>query len=566
MLAYVTESLNVAAALYLAMAVFALTRPPSVINRLLFLIQLICAVWALTYHGELTTPDLQLKLAWMKGRYVFMCFLTVLWFMLTVKLAGVARGATPALWAVLFIIPALTLPVALTMDRHEWFRHAFSVAPGDGIRPLLFERGPWCLVYDIYQLALQGVGLLLLAKALRTNMASALRKPVAFLILSSLLPIIANLVFNANAEACHGLNPAPLILFPAAAVLAVSIFRFQLLDVAPIARDMLFDHIRDGIIVTDLAGRVVDLNTAAENMLSRRRAEILGRTCASAPAPWPQALSPDGPLSHAFCTDSDRDGLWFERTRIPILANGKLRGWMFMCQDITAQMIVHRQRINRVRHEEESKRARQWALLLRDLHDGVGAVSANIGLLAELGRKAPAEAKDALFTQIGDLAKECNIEVRTIMNALETRALTWSAFFAELRHYASLVLEPRSVRFALKVDGEPGDDPGFTASTSLFRIVKEALTNAAKHAQATEVTVHFHFSRDRLALTVRDDGRWKEKRAEGRGLRHLRQRVQDLGGTFSLETSPATVLTCLLPLPFAAPEEDPPPNPRSEPL
>ncbi len=564
MLAYLVESLNVAAALYLAMAVYALTRPPSIINRLLFLILLACTVWALTYHGELTARDLHTKLVWMKGRFAFLSFLTVLWFMLSAKLAGAAQRVTPGMWAMLFIVPVLTLLNALTMDYHSWFRHGFSIAPGTGFRPLLFERGPWCLVYDVYQLALQAVGLLLLFRALRT-LPPTLRKPIAFLIFSSLLPIVCNSFFNANAQAIQGFNPAPLTLLPAASAMAVSVFRFQLLDVVPIARDMLFDHIRDGIIVTDLAGRVVDLNTAAENMLSRRHSEILGRDCSSTPQPWPQTLVTDGPLNQAFCSDSDRDGPWYQRTRIPILIDGKHRGWMFLCQDITAQMLIHRQRINRVRHEEEDKRARQWALLLRDLHDGIGAVSANIGLLAELGRKAPAEAKDAVFTQIGDLAKEGNIEVRTIMNSLETRNLTWSALFAELRHYATLVLEPRNIRFALTVDGEPGDDPDFAASASLFRIVKEALANAAKHAQATEVTVLFHFSPERLLLEVSDNGRWKEKRAEGRGLRHLRQRVQDLGGTFTLKTAPATQLTCLLTLPFAAPADDPLSQPRSAP-
>lgn len=547
MLQYLVESLNVAAVLYLAMAVYALTRPPSISNRLLFLIMFICTVWAVTYHQELTAESVSAKMAWMKGRFFFLIFLTALWFMLSAILADVARRVPARLWALLFIIPVLTLPIALTMDHHEWFRHGFSVSSEPGLKPLLFSPGPWCLIYDLYQLALQLVGLLLLTRAMRT-LTPVLRKPIAFLIVSSLLPIIANFIFNKHAAALHGLNPAPLILMPAAIILAISVFRYQLLNVAPVARDMLFDHIHDGIIVTDLANRLVDLNTAAEQMVGRRSSEMLGRSSGSVPEPWPTALSTADAPTQAFCSDTSHDGPWYERTRISILTKGKPRGWMFIFQDITAQMIIHRQRISRVRSEEESKRARQWALLLRDLHDGIGAVSANIGLLAELGRKAQkTEAKDAFFAQIADLAKEGNIEVRTMMNSLETRALTWGSLFAEIRHFASLVLEPRNIRFTLTVDGETGNDPDFADSTSLFRIVKEALTNAAKHAQATQVAVEFHFKAALLVLVIRDNGCWKENHPEGRGLRHLRQRVQDMGGTFRLETVPSTQLTCQMP-------------------
>ena len=221
---------------------------------------------------------------------------------------------------------------------------------------------------------------------------------------------------------------------------------------------------------------------------------------------------------------------------------------MFIFQDITDRMALQRQHISEIRTAEEQKRVRQWAMLLRDLHDGIGSISANIGLLAELGRKATrVDEKDALLNQIAELASEGNIELRTMMNALDTRDMSWQDLFADVRRFAASVLDPHDIRFTLQVTGAPGEAPGMDDGISLFRIVKESLSNAAKHAQATAVEVRFAFGDSHLEITLSDDGRWKPGLMNGRGLRHIRQRVSDMGGTFQLQTEPSTRLTCRLP-------------------
>ncbi len=547
MLCYLTESLTLAAALYLAMAVYALTRPPSLVNGLLFLIMCICATWAVTYYQELHAVALETKLAWMRGRFLVLPFLTVLWLMLTFQLAGLGRRVKPAVWCLLFVVPALTVPVALTTHLHSWFRYGFSVVPGVPMQPVLFSRGPWSVFYETYLCAVQLIGIAMLLWAWRTS-APLVRKQIALLLLSSLFPIVAGLIFNASALPLHGLNLAPLLLFPAASALALAVFRFHLADVAPVARDMLFDHIHEGIIVTDTLGHVVDMNTTAEQMLGVRAAELVGRKCQSAPDPWPASLDTGSDATQTFCCANPGDERWYESTRLPIRNKGKPQGWMFVFQDITDRIALQQQHISEVRLKEEKKRAQQWSLLLRDLHDGIGSVSANIGMLAELARKAPtAEAKDTLIAQISELATEGNIELRTMMNSLEARDMSWPELLAEIRRFAALVLEPRGIRFALNVAGTPGAAPGIVIGTSIFRIVKESVSNAAKHARADSVVVGFRFVEAGLEISIGDNGRWQEGHPEGRGLRHLRQRVTDMGGIFRLESTPATRLTCFLP-------------------
>ena len=554
MFTFVIDSLIVAATLYLTMAVYALTRPPSIATRLFFLVMSICCIWAISYHQELCSSGLETKLGWLQFRLLVLPALPVLWLMTCAELTGQRRHIPPWVWTLLFVVPFVTVLLVFSMPTHTWFLYGFALAPEAATpRSLLFRTGPWGFIFELFCIALGLVCIGLLAGARRIA-PSPLRKPLLLLLLSSLFPIAGALFFSLRPTLFSGMNPAPLLLFPAAGAMALAIFKSNLLHLVPVARELLFDHIHDGIIVADTSCHVMDMNANAEKMLGLRAEDLLGKHCDFAPAPWPDALKAEDPPTRAFCYDAEKDGPWYERTRIQVLLEGRRRGWMFIFQNITAQILLHRQRLSEVRCAEETKRARQWAMLLRDLHDGIGSISANIGLLAELGQKAPtAQERGVVLAQIAELANEGNIEVRTMMNSLEARDMSWSDLFIEIRRFALLVLEPRGIRFSLNVQGPPEGEPGMIDGTSIFRIAKEAVTNAVKHAQPNAVEIEFRFGSATLELFIRDDGRWQAGRPEGRGLRHLRQRVQDMGGTFLLQTTPATQLFCLLPRPGAKP-------------
>jgi signal transduction histidine kinase len=83
-----------------------------------------------------------------------------------------------------------------------------------------------------------------------------------------------------------------------------------------------------------------------------------------------------------------------------------------------------------------------------------------------------------------------------------------------------------------------------------LRVVQEALANAAKHAEATEVTVGVEYRATELCLTVRDNGRGFDTPAVGGfGLATMRERVASVGGTLSITGGAGTTVTATLPDP-----------------
>jgi signal transduction histidine kinase len=73
---------------------------------------------------------------------------------------------------------------------------------------------------------------------------------------------------------------------------------------------------------------------------------------------------------------------------------------------------------------------------------------------------------------------------------------------------------------------------------ALFRVVQEGLTNIRKHAHATHVSITLDFKLASVRLVVRDNGCGTTSIDGGMGIVGMRERVQSLGGTFMLYTSP----------------------------
>jgi signal transduction histidine kinase len=104
----------------------------------------------------------------------------------------------------------------------------------------------------------------------------------------------------------------------------------------------------------------------------------------------------------------------------------------------------------------------------------------------------------------------------------------------------------------LDARGEAPDRLSPDLETGVYRIVQEALTNAAKHGEATHASVSLAEDDGRVHVTVRDDGRGFDPGAgtAGFGLAGMRERVELLGGELSLSSAQGqgTTLTAVLPV------------------
>jgi signal transduction histidine kinase len=87
--------------------------------------------------------------------------------------------------------------------------------------------------------------------------------------------------------------------------------------------------------------------------------------------------------------------------------------------------------------------------------------------------------------------------------------------------------------------------------TCIYRVVQEALHNCARHSRATTVRIRVEQERDRLLLTIQDDGQGFDARhTKGLGLLGMQERVTQLGGTCQVHSQPGRGTTLSVELPF----------------
>ena len=152
-----------------------------------------------------------------------------------------------------------------------------------------------------------------------------------------------------------------------------------------------------------------------------------------------------------------------------------------------------------------------------------GATATESGLIDEIPLGTTLEDADAL-------SRALLAEVREVVGAIREE-LPFDLEGALVRLAAAV---PRP-KVSVHVDAAVGSLDGQVAQV-ILRVVQEAITNAARHADAETVVVDVARDGEALSVTARDDGRGSLDLREGNGLRGARERLEALGGTLELVT------------------------------
>jgi two-component system sensor histidine kinase DesK len=196
----------------------------------------------------------------------------------------------------------------------------------------------------------------------------------------------------------------------------------------------------------------------------------------------------------------------------------------------------------RMAHEEIEQLAKtaERERIARDMHDVLGHSLSLIVLKSELaGRLLDSQPSRAALeiAEIETAARQALAEVRKTLTGYRSEG------FASELNRAAQVLKTAGVRLKKPVKA-PYLTPRHEATLSL--VLREAVTNIVRHADASECSIEVFSEQDRTQLVIADDGRG-DIRQEGNGLRGMRERVQELGGSLSLESSRGTRLHIELP-------------------
>ncbi len=205
----------------------------------------------------------------------------------------------------------------------------------------------------------------------------------------------------------------------------------------------------------------------------------------------------------------------------------------------------------------QTVREEERAHIARELHDDLGQLLASLRMDLNLLQKEASGSSAAsarLMEGMEDNLLTAIASLRRIATNLRPRALDEGGLFFALQGLRDEFVQRHGISCALFADEAELrlDD---SASTAIFRIVQEALTNIARHAGATSVTMYLYRIDSQLLISIRDDGRGIKasdlEKAQSLGLIGMRERVWGMQGeiTVSSDDPPGTRIDIVLPLP-----------------
>jgi signal transduction histidine kinase len=201
--------------------------------------------------------------------------------------------------------------------------------------------------------------------------------------------------------------------------------------------------------------------------------------------------------------------------------------------------------VQRSREQIVASREEERRRLRRDLHDGLGAQLAALimqaGAIRAQVRTDPGASELALAELRGEL-KSAVIDVRRLVDGLRPPALDELGLVGALRARVDGLragrLEEDRPAVEVRLDArEPLPPLPAAVEVATVRIVEEAVTNALRHATASQVVVTVYHERETLFVSILDDGTGFDMHSvsPGIGLQSMRERARELGGTWTMD-------------------------------
>ncbi len=207
---------------------------------------------------------------------------------------------------------------------------------------------------------------------------------------------------------------------------------------------------------------------------------------------------------------------------------------------------VEAERVQSARNLELQRRAQEAELasqlerhrIAREIHDGIAqsiyALGLNLETCADLAERDNSPLREQL-RRLVPLAKKTLLETRHYIYDLKPLLSGETDLVAMAENQVQEFQTVSGIETQLSVEGEPRE-LSVAQATGLYRILQESLANALKYAKADSVTVTLIFVDSDVRIEVVDNGAGLDKDGvrRGYGLDNMRERAEELGGSFEL--------------------------------
>lgn len=508
----------------------------------------IVTIWSVGNAFEMAAIDFSTKLFWANVQYIAYCYSPVTLLALCMQFTGYDKLIRNKKIFWLAVLPTVILILVWTDTCHGLIRYDMHM-DYSGLFPVISKKyGPGFIIHAVYShfLNLTAWVLLIWAVLLKNTVY---RRQAAVLSVGVGLIEIPSVLYILGFSLVKRFDITPIFFGPAGLIMAYGIFKFKLFDLVPMARATLIDRMEVGVIVLDLQDRVLDINPAFKKIVGFTSSQVSAKTVKNICSKVPELARAcmNRSVNHSEFSINTDEGLKDYEVILSSLTDkkGMLVGRLVATYDITEKKQIQQEHLKQ-----------QWKLavieererLARDLHDNLGQVLGFINLQAQGIRQELINANVEIGTQKLDklinVTQSAHQEIRDYIHKVRNSASEDNNFVTALTKTIMRFEEQTDLKIELSIpDGFTGEELKTNERMNLLNIIKEALNNIRKHAEASYVRIGFSFAEKELCATVEDNGKGFDIDRNNHitktkfGLDIMQERASEIGGRISIQSA-----------------------------
>lgn len=247
--------------------------------------------------------------------------------------------------------------------------------------------------------------------------------------------------------------------------------------------------------------------------------------------------------------EAKQRNLWLMILGFLVLTTGAGAALIYRQQKLRQKQQEQEHRLEKAiaRIETQNKLQEQRLSISRDLHDNIGAQLTFI-ISSVDNLKFAFDLKDAKLNSkldnISGFTQSTIIELRDTIWAMNSDAITFEDLHMRIMNFIEKAkVAAESINFRFEIDDRLST-LGFSSvvGMNIYRTIQEAVNNAIKYAQATEITVRITESDDGITIEVTDNGNGFDIATviNGNGLNNMKKRIRSIGGTAAIDSAPGS--------------------------
>jgi len=230
-------------------------------------VMLLISIWSIAYGLELAQLNLSAMYIFIQFEYVGISFLPAFWIIFVIKYTNNNQWLSYKYIILLFLIPVITLGLVITNRWHHLYYDFLSVVQSGDLYLLAIEAGPWYNVHVIYfYLCMLGSTYLLFRYMQQGTKKYQIQNIILFV--AALIPWVSNMLYLTGLRLHSHIDITPFAFLFTAFLISYGLFRYQLFNLIPIAREIVMQHMQEGMLILDENNRIIDYNTRVKTMLS----------------------------------------------------------------------------------------------------------------------------------------------------------------------------------------------------------------------------------------------------------------------------------------------------------